>query len=124
MHACYSASRFHQAVHSVGQRFGLVDYLIVVHLEPYLTSVRPDRLHSYVLREGSELGVGRWGEVLEDAELVADPVGGEVGGGRQGSFLEFEDQGPDGFGVELHYDGGLGCILFGRDSERVGDEKV
>jgi len=68
--------------------------------------------------------VGRWGEVLEDAELVADPVGGEVGGGGQGSFLEFENQGPDGFRVEFHYDGGLGSILFGRDSERVGDEKV
>ncbi len=65
--------------------------------------------------------MGRWGEVLEDAELVADPVGGEVGGGGQGSFLEFENQGPDGFRVEFHYDGGLGYFLSTSQQEDSAD---
>jgi hypothetical protein len=30
----------------------------------------------------------------------------------------------NGFGVEFHYDGGLGSVLFGWDGERVGDEEV
>ena len=95
-----------------------------MRLEPDLTSKGPDSFDPYVLREGAEVGVGGRGQVLEDGELVADAVGGEVGHRGQGSFLVFEYHGADKFGLEFDNNSGGGCVFFGWNGEGIGYQEV
>jgi hypothetical protein len=66
------------AVVGVGGLLHFVNGLAVMNLEPYLSIVGPGTSDARILSKDAEDGVVVRGEVLENRELVADPIGRQV----------------------------------------------